>query len=330
MRITRDHLIELARDETERRADAGDIVSAYVIGSVARAEPLLGGAADIDLVLIHKQKPFNAREVVPLSNEIHLDIAHHHRALYEEPRELRVHPWLGPAICEPIFIYDPDHFFEWAQAGARGQFHRADHVHKRARTFLRRARQAKSVLSLSQRWVKTFARAVMEGANAVASLSGFPVAGRRLFLELEQAALTLDFPELSQAFLQLLSAEPPTSNDLSRWLPAWECVFSAAGESSIKPSLAPCRLTYYQRGYEALLHEERPEANLLTLITTWEVALHALQNSEKTDHHLHEYEDLLAALNLDRASRSRRERALDHFLDRIGAKVSEWADRHGA
>lgn len=330
MRVTRDHLVELAMGETERRAEAGDVISAYVIGSVARSEPLLGGAADIDLVLIHDHKPPKAREVVQLSHEIHLDIAHHQRALYEEPRALRVHPWLGPALSEPVFIYDPDHFFEWAQAGARGQFHRADHVHLRARAFLRRARQAKSVLPLSQRWVKTFTRAVIEGANAVVSLSGFPAAGRRLFLELERAALLLDYPELSQAVLQLLSADSPTEDDFETWLPSWERAFAAAGAGSSKPSLASCRLTYFRCGYEALLQAERPEANLLHLLTTWETALHTLQSRGKTDHHLREWERALEKLGLDKLSRAQRERSLDHYLDRIGKKVAEWADKHGA
>jgi hypothetical protein len=330
MRISRDHLIELARDETKRRTEAGDVISAYVIGSVARSEPLLGGAADIDLVLIHDHKPLKAHEVVQLSREIHLDIAHHHRALYEEPRTLRVHPWLGPALCEPVFIYDPDHFFEWAQAGARGQFHRADHVHLRARAFLRRARQAKSVLPLSRRWVKTFTRAVVEGANAVVSLSGFPAAGRRLFLELERASRSLNFPELSQAFLQLLSVDSPTGDEFAAWLPAWERAFAAAGEVSSKPSLASCRLTYFRCGYDALLQAERPEANLLNLLATWETALHTLQKRGRTDHHLQEWEGVLENLGLDKWSRAQRERSLDHYLDRIDTKVSDWADKHGA
>ena len=39
MRITREKLIELARTEAERRAAREDVISAYVIGSVASGEP---------------------------------------------------------------------------------------------------------------------------------------------------------------------------------------------------------------------------------------------------------------------------------------------------
>ncbi len=44
-------------------------------------------------------------------------------------------------MCEPIFLYDPQHFFELAQASARGQFHRPDHVAARAQAFLDLARR---------------------------------------------------------------------------------------------------------------------------------------------------------------------------------------------
>jgi hypothetical protein len=329
MKITREHLIELARDETERRVEMQDILSAYLIGSVARSEPLLGGAADIDLVLIHEQEPLRPREVVQLSDEVHLDIFHHHRGLYEQPRALRVHPWIGPSLCEPVFIHDPDHFFEWAQAGARGQFHRADHVHLRAQAFLRRARQANSMLSLSQRWIKTYARSVLEGANAIASLSGFPVAGRRLFLDLEEATEGLGFPEFSEAFLQLLVLSPPTSVELQNWLPAWERAFEAAGRLSKKAALAPCRRTYFRAGFQALMEIDRPEANMFPLLTTWEMAVRTLQQAGHTDHYLQEWEDMLGTLGLDPSSRTQRDGSLVHYLNQIETRVSDWAETQG-
>ncbi len=140
MIITRAKLVELARREAEARAASGDLVSAYLVGSVAYGEPLLGGTADIDLVLIHAEDPATDREIVPLSADVHLDIVHHGRQRYAQPRGLRIDPWLGPAISGPVFLYDPQHFFEWAQAGARGQFFRADHTLARARSLLQAAR----------------------------------------------------------------------------------------------------------------------------------------------------------------------------------------------
>ncbi|HLE23250.1 MAG TPA: hypothetical protein VI701_03005, partial [Anaerolineales bacterium] len=132
MRITRTQLIEAARREVERRAETDGLAAAYLIGSIVHDQAVLGGAADIDLVLIHDHQPDSRREIVGLSDEVHLDIAHHHRDQYAQPRLLRLDPWLGPAIYDPLPLHDPQHLFEWAQASARGQFLRPDHRAARA------------------------------------------------------------------------------------------------------------------------------------------------------------------------------------------------------
>ena len=120
MKITRQQLIDLARHEVLQRTHQRGILSGYLIGSVVGGDPLLGDTADIDLVLIHRESVTPKREAVRLSHQVHLDISHHSKDVYMKPSELRVDPWLGPSLCEPIFLHDPEHFFEWAQAGARG------------------------------------------------------------------------------------------------------------------------------------------------------------------------------------------------------------------
>src|SRR5512143_1211564 len=99
MRINRETLLNLASDTVARHAreDRG-ILSAYLCGSLLGEDYLLGGAADIDLVFIHMDAFPQAREIVRLTDEIHLDIAHLSQKDFREPRRLRLHPWLGPAI----------------------------------------------------------------------------------------------------------------------------------------------------------------------------------------------------------------------------------------
>jgi hypothetical protein len=330
VRITRETLIELARHETEQRAAIGDVISGYIIGSVARDEPLLGGTADIDLVLIHQGHPPKTREIVRLSEDVHLDIAHHSRDLYSKPRELRVHPWLGPAMCEPIFLYDPQHFFEWAQAGARGRFYRPDHVYARALAFLKMSRQSASVLKLSDRWIKTYTRAMLEAANAVACLTGFPVAGRRMVLNLEQAVTDLDHPEVSEGFLRLLGVDVIQPNDTSEWLSAWTRIFDQASVLNSEPELAPCRRSYYLSGFQALLEAGRPDAIIWTLLTTWERSVHSLQSAEQAEMFLPLWESTLERLRLTSARSDARNEELERYSDRVEEIVELWAERNGA
>jgi hypothetical protein len=330
VRITRETLIELARRETEQRAAIGDIVSGYLIGSVARDDPLLGGTTDIDLVLIHQGPPPETREVVRLSEQVHLDIAHHMRDLYSQPRELRVHPWLGPAMCEPIFLYDPQHFFEWAQAGARGRFYRPDHVYARARAFLKMARQSGSVIKLSDRWIKTYTRAILEAANAVACLIGFPVAGRRVALELEQAATDLGHPEVYGAFSHLLGVNAIQPNDTSELLSAWTRSFDRASELSSEPEMAPCRRSYYLSGFQAILEAGRPDAIIWTLLATWERAIHSLKASDRASPFLPAWEGVLERLRLTPAGSEARNDELESYIDHMEEIVESWAERNGA
>jgi len=88
------------------------IIAAYLCGSALLQEsPLLGGTTDIDVVLIHSTKPPAAREILRLTEEVHLDILHHLQDDYRQGRELRVHPWMGPTLNNAKPIYDPRHFW---------------------------------------------------------------------------------------------------------------------------------------------------------------------------------------------------------------------------
>ena len=120
--------------------------------------------------------------VVALSDQIHFDIQHHPRRIYATAPQLRVHPWLGPALCTPVLLYDPTHFFERAQAGAKGgQFHRPDYVRApRPGLPLEQAAPPRPQPRSGHGWVEDYLAAVLDGANAAGTLAGFPApAGRR-------------------------------------------------------------------------------------------------------------------------------------------------------
>jgi len=328
--IAREQLIELARRETEQRAASDEILSGYLIGSVARGNPSLGDVMDIDLVLIHRHDPAYGREVVRLSHQVHLDILHHSRMLYDRPSRLRVDPWMGPALCEPIFLYDPEHFFEWAQAGARGQFFRPDHVHARAQAFLACSRQASSLLPLSDRWLRTFLRALLDAANAVASLDGFPVAGRRISLHLAEIATRLECPWLLAQFHQLLGAEHLHRFDLPQHLNAWARACDAAIASGRDPTLLPCRRDYYLRAFQALADAGRGAAILWNLLWTWEEFIHLLGHEPGAQPHRDAWRQALKELGLGPEQRGARAQSLKGIIQKHTAFIETWGERHGA
>jgi hypothetical protein len=332
VRITRRKLIDLAHREAQRRADEQDVVSAYLIGSVVRGEPILGGAADIDLVLIHQDPPAANREVVALSQDVHLDIAHHERSVYDEPRSLRTSPWLGPALYDPLFILDPNHFLEWTQASARSQFNRVDYRLARAPSILGRARGRLERLNGDEflPWLGAYTHSVADAANAVALLVGPPAAGRRLALNLKQRTAEAGHPEVFDAYLHLIGAESAEGQDLPDWISAWARAFEMASKASTDPRLAGCRMRYHLAAFDALNAAGWPQAVVWGLLSTWQLAIAASALTAPGDGLRSEWEAFLERLDLGEAAAERRMGDLERFLDNVEEILDTWATEHGA
>jgi hypothetical protein len=321
LRITTEKLLELARKEAE---DRPGIVSGYVIGSAAGGDPVFGGTADVDLVLIHEYEPAVAREIVTLSDEVHLDISHHAKRLYEQPRELRVDPWLGPAMCEPVFLYDPNHFFEWAQASVRGQFHRPDYMLARGAAFLGKARLSLKGLETDRLWLSGWTSALLEAANAVASLDGFPASGRRVMPQLKSKLTELGHPEIYGYFLRSLGAEQFEDSMAAEWVDSWAAAFDSASKLSLDPELAEVRRGYYLGGFRAMIEEGSAVEILWPMLSTWDRAIHELGESQP------HWPQILNTLELSADHAGERERELEDVLDQIEGILELWAEKVGA
>jgi hypothetical protein len=330
VKITRQQLIDLAKAEALERANHGDVISGYLIGSVAGGDPLLGETADIDLVLIHTLDGPPRREAVRLSHQIHLDISHHSKDLYMKPSDLRIDPWLGPALCEPIFLHDPEHFFEWAQAGARGQFFRPDHVYSRSTAFIKRARQGQSLLALSNRWLKIYLRAAMEAANAVASLDRFPVSGRRQALDLALQADHFEYPELYSDFLELIGGDYLSTWDYPSTLAGWARAYDTASEIPAQRSIPPCRRDYYLHGFQALVEDGHTEAILWPLLQIWERVMATLPDTEQNELHFKVWHAFLGQIKLSERDRDQRSQMLLAYIEQNASWIEHWAKRAGA
>ncbi|NIM95128.1 MAG: hypothetical protein GTO18_15635 [Anaerolineales bacterium] len=326
MRVTREKLITLARSEAELQGKTGDVISGYLIGSVVSGDPILGGSADVDLVLIHNYTPDRQHELKPLSPDFHLDITHHSRELYQEPTALRIDPWLGPSMCEPIFLYDPGHFFERAQAGVRGQFYRGDHIHARASAFLELARNSKVNIQSDDNWIRGYLNSMLEAANAAVTLSGFPVAGRRLSPILKTRLQDFERPDLYLEFERLLGADLITHEGIVEWLTEWREVSDL--RISIDSSFPTERAAYFHNGFQALLDVGQSKAILWQLLNTWAEGIVSLRDLgvEKIPKQI--WHDALGQLRLNEEAQINRQDELEGFIDQIEELVEVWGDRY--
>lgn len=333
MRINRQMLYKVAEDTVARRARTDrDLLSIYLHGSLLDDDPLLGGTADIDLVFVHNDGVITPREIKRLTDEVHLDIAHHDRGEYRRTRELRVHPWMGPTIFRGKILYDPQHFMDFTQASVRGQYYRPENVLKRCQGQAEHARQMWFELQALDadpllEDIQTYLRAVEHAANAVASLHGPPLTERRFLLRFPARAEKAGRPGLYAGLLGLLGAANAEVEVINGWLDAWESTYRAIPAEQAPARLHPDRFYYYRRAFESLLVGERPKDVLWPMLATWIDAAALLPAESKVRE---QWKACFEALGLYGPAFTERMAALDAYLDRVDESLEQWARANGA
>lgn len=329
MRVTRETLIRLARENAKTRAfDNKDIVAAYLIGSLLdEGDPFIGGLTDIDLVLVTAGKPPRTREIVKLTGDFHLDITYHARAEYNPPRELRVNPWLGPEIYAPMLLYEREKFFDFVQAAVRGgsEYDGPDLTLQRCRTLLAHGRGCWTDLleadDAGPREVAHYLKSVYHAACAVAELNGNPLAERRLLLDFPKRAEQADRPQMAAGLAGLLGGLSLEGGIPADWFPAWQKDFLAAAASGKADArIHPVRVNYYLKAFEAM---DGIDA-LWPLLHTWTFSALALPPAE-----LQGWQAAMTQLGLTGESFAEKVQGLDHFLDEVEILLDDIASSHG-
>ena len=320
MHISRANLIRIAKETAQKSAlvDPG-LVAAYLTGSVRSDAPFLGNAADIDIVFVHAGEPKIRREIIALTPEIHLDIVHNPRSLYDKPKELRVHPWLGPELYDPMPLYVTRHFFEFIQAGVRDRFHEPANIQTRSHQLAESARQTWRELQPGQphgpQQILGYLTGIHLAANAIATLAGNLLAERRFLLQFPVCAEAAGQPALTEGILNMLGANQVDAASLTSLLPEWEKAFiEATSCPSVDGRIAAPRLGYYKLACEALLESETPQVILWPLMLTWTLSVSVLPPAWKAP-----WLSACETLGLGEAAFGRRLDDLDRFLDDIEA-----------
>ncbi len=332
MRITPELLHKNARDTVAQRTRSDrDILAVYLHGSLLGEDPLLGGTADIDLFFIHHEKVEKAREIVRLTDEVHLDITHHVRDDYRWARALRLHPWLGPTMFNCKIMYDPQHFLDFTQASVRGQFDQPDNVIGRARGQAEHARQIWFTLhdlttEPTEVEINLYLRSIVYAANAVVSLSGMPLTERRFLVRFPARAEAVRHPGLYQGLLGLLGAPNVDAETLAGWLTQWQAAYQVIPKSAVTARLHPDRFFYYQRGINSLINSQQPHNALWPLLRNW---THVIQVLPQEAALLENWREAFRRLGIYGADFRERVSALDAYLDTVEEILDDWARANG-
>ncbi len=333
MRMTRDWLLNLARDTVKKQTLGGpDLGCAYLTGSLVYDQPLLGGLTDIDLIYIHSVDVPCGREIVPVTEDIHLDISHYPQSMFSQPRQLRTDAWLGSFLChDPLMLYDTTHWFEYTQAGVAAQFFLPSNTIQRVKSFSTLARS--SWLQLQMQGGEftptsrlTYLRILKNAANAIACLTSVPLTERRFLIDFPERALTLKMPGLAGGFVDLIVPAEPVEPNWENWLENWHASYSELLKRSDVPlGLSNGRLPYYEKAIVELA-ESRQEAALWILLWTWTLIANLLpQNSAEVK----AYENFCNTLALNGSNFEERLSSMDTYLDTVEETIDNWSYQNG-
>ncbi len=328
MRITRDSLMTLARDfAAQRFHEERDLVCIYLTGSMCLPSPLLGGSTDIDLVFVHINEPIDKREIVGINQDVSFDIAHLEQGVFEQPRRLRLDPWLGSFLCEnPIILKENKHWFEFTQAAVCAHFNNPETVLARSKPLAEAARRTWFSLqsfsgSPGADVVCAYLDAVEAAVNACACLYGPPLTERRFFLNFDDLTQRENQPALSLLAKALVCNRPMPEEFWTAFLPAWKTVISGLADSACPKKLSPRRLNYFYKACDAL-QTEHPASALWIMLRTWSLAEQTMADSQK-------WENLLSETGFDGPGLEQKLDALDHFLDLVDELFEQWARFYG-
>jgi hypothetical protein len=321
MRITRDLLLNLARENTAKMIlkDRG-IACVFIAGSLLNPDPFLGGITDIDLFCVHDRPLTTEREVVRINADVHLDVSHYAQEAFSPARKLRTDPWLGSLMARgPMVLHDPMHWFDFTRSTGTSQYERPENLAERVRHFLSPARltwQALEDGAIPQGVKRTHAllEVIRDSANAVAVMTGAPLPLRRLFMDLPERSSEAGLNELAGELVQAFTSESVTDDNWIEWFTGWESAHSQLNELSKAPvTLNPTRKNYYFKAIK-VLSEERPAAALWILLSTW---TRMAADLPKSDPPYKAWQTLCRQLELDTRNVPARLELLDSALDRI-------------
>lgn len=267
--IEQSTLVRLARDYADRKMRERPTLKAILLaGSVARGEPPLGDAVDLDVVLIDDFIPDPASEIVRLSENVFVDAVFLRTDDLADRKAVRAHPFTAPLLNEALILQDPRHYFDILQASIRAPYNKPDNLYARARSALAGAQQTVDRIGLlidgaplqpaSLALLADFRKALYLAAQALILLSGQPgdaVGPRKIMVRFE-AASRRHQPELYPTLLAAIGAEQFQPALLDSFLTGWLIHYKAANQRGARDSLIhPARRGYYERGFRALMAE---------------------------------------------------------------------------
>ncbi len=330
MIINRDVLLSYAQQAAKQSAvDEPWVLAIYLTGSVVDGEPVMGGTADIDLVIVHDEE-MEGREIRRITENVHLDIHHHPRSHYKDGRNLRIDPIWGDTLyyCMPLF--DPNHFLNITQASVRGMYKDPEFVAQRVESQLSKARgtwlefhNQKQDSGVEVTW--KYLEAIQNTANAVACLNKGPLPTRSFMLKYKEVVNEVGLPGLYQGLVGLLGGFEIDEKLPEEWIEDWKEAFCSANGIEGLEELDEVRQDYYFKAVQALGDSEDQSFTFWPVIYTWTMAAQHINNESV----LQKWDERFSELGLTGEGFEKRLEGFDLYLDQVEGLVEDWKQYQG-
>lgn len=334
MRVTPELLFKLAKENIQKRSSTSlDIIAAYITGSVLSAEPLLGGTTDIDVVIVHKEEPEIKREIIRISHEISLDVAHHHQSYYAFHRQLRLDPWIGHAVCNHAgMLYDTDHWLEFIQSSVSAQFDRPEYRYGRSYPL---AEKARSIwFNLEEQtpteifaWLELYLKALSLASNSLAALNGPALTTRRFLIELPARLEQINRVDLFPELLKLIGLNLTEKFHFDEWQEEWEKSIVQAGKMSNYPlDIHPARRSYYFQSCLSMAESGLSHSAFWLMLNTWLLSTRVLWDQPE---YKKESIKFINFIGFNEESYESNVSGLDNYLDQVESVLENYKNANG-
>ena len=265
---SRDQLLNYVREFVALKiSERPELLAAFLVGSVARADPLWSNTTDFDVIFVDPDPPFDIEPCLLWNDSLLIDVMHFRPEDYENRAMIKKDAMRGQSLYDAVPLHDTKNIFALLQAYVRGQFDTAENVVARAADAMRRAylhydeisemRNVPVAIPVDPNDIKHLHDVLDWAATAVLVLAYKPRYGRRQVLCFGETLSQMGHVNILELAEQSMGFSAVSDEGIDGMREQWLKIFRAAGKFhkghwDDDKCAHPLKERYYMDGFDKL------------------------------------------------------------------------------